>query len=290
MYEELKNLDPSDENYESIKAVIEDQIRAIASKYHIELDFLLDEDELTSAYIDIIRLKELLDVINGTSTTAEVGVSNPKELQDEIDSIVGNLSQLTQKKLIEIGFTPSNGEVITEEDIKEQIGTVQVPIEYYNKNKPEIDDTTVTEYEPEEKEIDIKTGEVNDSTVTEYEPVEKEVSVKTGQIDDTTVKEYEPEEKEMAIKPTVVSEVKNIIQGGVVGFVGATEAIDEVVSYAKEHEATIPLISDDHFAFEKYMDLFNKINTDPAEMNIDGNILLKDNYVDKIKTEIKSAR
>lgn len=274
MYEELKNLDPSDENYESIKAVIEDQIRAIASKYHIELDFLLDEDELTSAYIDIIRLKELLDVINGTSTTAEVGVSNPKELQDEIDSIVGNLSQLTQKKLIEIGFTPSNGEVITEEDIKEQIGTVQVPIEYYNKNKPEIDDTTVTEYEPEEKEIDIKTGEVNDSTVTEYEPVEKEVSVKTGQIDDTTVKEYEPEEKEVGISTSAVNEA-------------AIKAIDEIVEYAKEHEAIIPLTADDSLAFEKYTNLFNKVNTDSAKMNIDGKVVLEAGYGSKIKDEVK---
>lgn len=274
MYEELKNLDPSDENYESIKAVIEDQIRAIASKYHIELDFLLDEDELTSAYIDIIRLKELLDVINGTSTTAEVGVSNPKELQDEIDSIVENLSQLTQKKLIEIGFTPSNGEVITEEDIKEQIGTVQVPIEYYNKNKPEIDDTTVTEYEPEEKEIDIKTGEVNDSTVTEYEPVEKEVSVKTGQIDDTTVKEYEPEEKEVGISTSAVNEA-------------AIKAIDEIVEYAKEQEAIIPLTADDSLAFEKYTNLFNKVNTDSAKMNIDGKVVLEAGYGSKIKDEVK---
>lgn len=48
MQEELLKLDPNDENYESIQAVIMDQIQAIAQKYHIELEPEVQTDEVSS--------------------------------------------------------------------------------------------------------------------------------------------------------------------------------------------------------------------------------------------------
>lgn len=48
MQEELLKLDPNDENYDSIRAVIMDQIQAIAQKYHIELEPEVQTDEVSS--------------------------------------------------------------------------------------------------------------------------------------------------------------------------------------------------------------------------------------------------
>lgn len=85
-------------------------------------------DEATS---DLQRASDLLSAINGETAYADVNVSSAEEAQAELDGIINKLAQLDRDTLISIGFKPTTKDApITAEDIKNQIGKVDVPMHY----------------------------------------------------------------------------------------------------------------------------------------------------------------
>lgn len=85
-------------------------------------------DEATA---DLQRASDLLSAINGETAYADVNVSSAEDAQAELDDIVNKLAQLDRDTLISIGFKPSTKDApITAEDIRSQIGKVDVPMHY----------------------------------------------------------------------------------------------------------------------------------------------------------------
>ena len=84
-------------------------------------------DEATS---DLQRASDLLSAINGETAYADVNVSSAEDAQAELDGILKKLTE-HQEVLISLGFKPSTeGASITAEDIKSQIGKVDVSMHY----------------------------------------------------------------------------------------------------------------------------------------------------------------
>lgn len=84
-------------------------------------------DEATS---DLQRASDLLSAINGETAYADVNVSSAEDAQAELDGILNKLTE-HQEVLISLGFEPSTkGAPITAEDIKHQIGDVDVSMHY----------------------------------------------------------------------------------------------------------------------------------------------------------------
>lgn len=67
----------------------------------------------------------------------------------------------------------------------------------------EVDDTTVQEYEPDDKTIKTKTSKVDDSTVASYQPDEKTIQVKTGELDTSSLQNIhlEPINQPVVLQP-----------------------------------------------------------------------------------------
>lgn len=91
-------------------------------------------DEATS---DLQRASDLLSAINGETAYADVNVSSVEDAQAELDGILNKLTK-HQEVLISLGFEPSTkGAPITAEDIKSQIGDVDVPMHYSSDGNQE---------------------------------------------------------------------------------------------------------------------------------------------------------
>ena len=101
-------------------------------------------DEATA---DLQRASDLLSAINGETAYADVNVSSAEDAQAELDGIINKLAQLDRDTLISIGFKPSTKDApITAEDIKNQIGKVDVPMHYSsdgNQEEPQDEEAKV---------------------------------------------------------------------------------------------------------------------------------------------------
>lgn len=143
----------------------------------------------TDAYQKIQVAQNLLSTINGENFIATVSVES-SAAQTELDNIVTELSQLDQNKLIEIGFKPSQGNTITAEDIRAQIGTVEIPVSYSTPTTTstgKVDSSSADNYTPDSKTIKVKTGSVDDSSVKGYQPESKVVPVRTGALNTSSL-------------------------------------------------------------------------------------------------------
>lgn len=100
-------------------------------------------DEATA---DLQRASDLLSAINGETAYADVNVSSAEDAQAELDGIINKLAQLDRDTLISIGFKPSTKDApITAEDIRSQIGKVDVPMHYSSDgDQEEPEDKTAT--------------------------------------------------------------------------------------------------------------------------------------------------
>lgn len=99
-------------------------------------------DEATA---DLQRASDLLSAINGETAYADVNVSSADDAEAELDSILNKLTE-HQDVLISLGFTTENKDgKITAEDIKSQIGDVDVPMHYSSDgDQDEPEDKTAT--------------------------------------------------------------------------------------------------------------------------------------------------
>lgn len=119
-------------------------------------------NDLSDAYGKVNQVQSLLNQVEGSSATASVDVENDGA-QEEIDTLISELAQLDQETLIAIGFT-TDGDTITEEDIRNQIGQVEVPLIFQPS------DTTNTEIASANAEVDYALG-------SQEEPEPKETTV-----------------------------------------------------------------------------------------------------------------
>ena len=99
--------------------------------FHINDDFTVTFTKLQSAYDTISQYQDL-------------SVNVDANVDGDLDTLVNDLLGMGQETLISIGFKPADGETITAEDIKNQIGTVEVPIEYQNNGDTSNDATIIT--------------------------------------------------------------------------------------------------------------------------------------------------
>lgn len=175
--------------------VSEDDVKASADEVQQELNSNPVKSEIfmqvddTDAYQKIQVAQNLLSTINGENSIATVSVES-SVAQTELDNIVTELSQLDQNKLIEIGFKPSQGNTITAEDIRAQIGTVEIPVSYSaptTTSTGKVDSSSVDNYTPDSKTIKVKTGSVNDASVKGYQPESKVVPVRTGALNTSSL-------------------------------------------------------------------------------------------------------
>ena len=147
-------------------------VEAIINKLHdygfdIEIDTQnLDEtrakaDQLYAAAERVQQAKQLL---SQSPLTVDVEAG---DAQAQLDSIVEELANMPQETLIDVGFTASNGETVTAEDIKAQIGTVDVPVNLTANGDVEgsvADESATVDYkkgeqeEPEDKDAKVNYG------------------------------------------------------------------------------------------------------------------------------------
>lgn len=127
MREELSSLDPDDENYESIKAIIEEQIQDIADAYHIDLkaDLTVDDPE-ADAEVERIR-KKYQSQVNLTTrplidaeTMRNAGYS---DVEDDSYATVYSMAGSTEDGRKTVVVTPilPDGTVISEDELGKYI-------------------------------------------------------------------------------------------------------------------------------------------------------------------------
>lgn len=125
-------------------------------------------------------------------------VDEAKKKVDEARTALENMPQETS-----ISF---NVEGLNDAEILEQIANLdltEVNSITLGIKTGEVDDTTVQEYEPDDKTIKTKTSKVDDSTVASYQPDEKTIQVKTGELDTSSLQNVhlEPINQPVVLQP-----------------------------------------------------------------------------------------
>lgn len=108
----------------------EDMIRLFAQAMEdagLELDTGDYTSEIETVKGKIAEVQGILSELDAAEADPTVNVDS-SAADAAVSELAAELAELPQEELVEIGFTPSDGETITAEDIKAQIGTVNVDV------------------------------------------------------------------------------------------------------------------------------------------------------------------